>query len=70
LKLQEFRDDYEHKKPNLQDCFEIYHTMREFKMVIELVDYKLSDGMRIEAWFEPMLEDWVVFTGIDLFCMV
>jgi hypothetical protein len=40
FKLQEFGDEYEFKKPNLDDCFEIYHAVREFKITVEQVDFK------------------------------
>lgn len=63
FKLQEFSDEYEFKKPNLQDCFEVYFAVKEFKLIVEMVDFKISDNMKIEEWFNPMLQDWVLFTG-------
>ena len=63
FKLQEFGDEYEFHKPDLQSCFEIYHAVREFKEMVEQVDFKISDNMKIEEWFKPMLLDWLDSAG-------
>lgn len=69
FKLQEFGDEYEFRKPNLQDCFQMYHSVREFKIMVEQVDFKISDKMKIEEWFSPMLHDWVELTGKHSSCV-
>jgi hypothetical protein len=61
--LDGFARTYAAAEPDLEEAFNLYHSVRRLEDLYERIDYRFLTQFKTPEWFRPFLHDWLMLSG-------